>query len=308
MSIGLCCQLIEEQVQKNGVIKYNNLLNEKHLQLGRFEKKEYSLDRILETYISNTSNLLKCLHTINSLGIKSFRISSNLLPLFEKVDRSILENKTLIENLAKIGKFAVEHNIRLTSHPDQFCVISSKKKEVIQNSFKILEEHAWIMDKMNLPHSNYYAINIHGGPRDQFSTLVDSINTLSNNVKSRLTLENDEISYSVQDLYQVHKETGIPIVYDSHHSKFNNGKLSCEDAMNMAISTWKVKPLTHLSNTEPGMENGSFQDRRKHSNYVHYIPKHQLEANNLDKIDIDFEFKMKNLAILKAVKDFDIKL
>ena len=123
MSIGLCCQLIEEQIQKNGVIKYNNLLNEKHLQLGRFEKKEYSLDRILETYISNTSNLFKCLHIINNLGIKSFRISSNLLPLFEKVDRSILENKTLIENLAKIGKFAIENNIRLTSHPDQFCVM-----------------------------------------------------------------------------------------------------------------------------------------------------------------------------------------
>lgn len=56
------------------------------------------------------------------------------------------------------------------------------------------------------------------------------------------------------------------------------------------------------------MENGSFTERRKHSDYVHYIPEYQLKLNNENILDIEMEFKMKNLAIEKAVKDFGLIL
>ncbi len=124
-----------------------------------------------------------------------------------------------------------------------------------------------------------------------------------------MTLENDERCYSTSDLYKVFEETGVPVVFDSHHYKFNTGGIAEEKAFDLAKSTWgKVRPLTHLSNTEPSLANEkAFNKLRQHSQYVHYIPDYQLQDNNNDLIDIDFEFKMKNLAIEKAIKDFKIK-
>lgn len=99
---------------------------------------------------------------------------------------------------------------------------------------------------------------------------------MSNSIKSRLTLENDERSYSIIDLMPAFKRHRIPICFDSHHHTFNNANLSVDDALFKAITTWgDIKPLTHLSNTTPGYENKSFNHRRKHSNYVHYIPEEQ---------------------------------
>ena len=127
-------------------------------------------------------------------------------------------------------------------------------------------------------------------------------------MRGRLTLENDERSYNVKELYQVFEETSIPIVFDSHHHSFNNSNLSIDEGLNLAQKTWNVKPLTHLSNTTPELVNGSFAERRKHSDFVHYVPECQLNGNNNNEIDIEMEFKMKNIALFKAVKDFGLKL
>ena len=308
MSLGVCCQWMEEKKSRTGTSKWVNALEERNLQYGAFLNKKYTNEQIIDTYTNNLDNIRNKLPSIIEQGIRSFRISSNILPLVDKVPDEVRYSPKVLDSLAALGKVILANKIRFTVHPDQFCVISSKNPEVIKNSFTILEHHAWIFDQLGLPQNNYYAINIHAGVKDQFGVVVDSINKLPNNVRSRLTLENEELAYSVEDLYKIHKETGISIVFDSHHHTFNPGTLSGNEAMELAMSTWKEKPLTHLSNTEPGLENAKFQDRRKHSNYVHYIPDYQLEANNSNKIDIDFEFKMKNEAILKAAKDFGINL
>jgi UV DNA damage endonuclease len=308
MSLGVCCQWMEEKKSRTGTSKWVNALEERNLQYGAFLNGKYTHQQIIDVYTNNLDNIRNKLPSIIEQGIRSFRISSNILPLIDRVPDEVRYAPKVLNSLAALGKVILENKIRFTVHPDQFCVITSKNPDVIKNSFQILEHHAWIFDQLGLPQNNYYAINIHGGVKNQFALLVDSINKLPNNVRSRLTLENEELAYSVEDLYTVHKETGISIVFDSHHHKFNPGNLLGHEAMELAMSTWKEKPLTHLSNTEPELENAKFQDRRKHSNYVHHIPAYQHEANNAGKIDIDFEFKMKNEAIFKAVKEFGINL
>jgi UV DNA damage endonuclease len=299
---------MEIHTKRNGTKELVNICDERNLQLGQFKAGKYSNKQIEEIWISNIENLTQVVNRVKQEGISSMRFSSNLLPLME-FNSHLLSSQVLLSNLKLLGKFVKENKIRVSFHPSQFCLLSSNKQDVITNSIQILESHAWIFDQMELDYSPFYAINIHGGTKGNFHILINSINKLlPNNIKSRLTLENDERSYNVKELYQVYEQTGIPIVWDSHHHSFNNANLSDEQALNLAISTWKVKPLTHLSNTDPSLANGSFTDKRKHSDYVHYIPECQRLSNNEDKIDIDWEFKMKNLAIFKAIKDFDIKL
>ena len=78
--------------------------------------------------------------------------------------------------------------------------------------------------------SHYNKINIHIGGvyNDKQGTMArfaDTFKTLSPNLKARLTVENDDwpIGYAISDLMWLHKETGIPLVFDFHHWKFCPG-------------------------------------------------------------------------------------
>jgi len=307
--IGLCCQYIKENIKRNGTTEFINIIEERTLQHGQFLKNKYSLSQINSTWVNNANELLKILQRVNNEGIKLFRISSSLFPLYDSLTKELKSNQEVRSILQQAGKYVMLNNMRVTTHPDQFVVISSSRQDVIENSIRMLDHHAWVFDQMDLPASPYYAINIHGGAKGNSSILIDSIKKLSHSTKNRLTLENDERSYNVKDLYHVYQETGVPICWDSHHHTFNDADLSLDDALSLIKTSWNnVKPLTHLSNTDPNLINGNFTERRKHSDYVHYIPDCQLQANNLGQIDIEFEFKMKNLAIIKAVKEFSIKL
>jgi UV DNA damage endonuclease len=216
----------------------------------------------------------------------------------------------LHKKLKKLGELFLTNNIRVTCHPGQFTIINSNEDRVIVNAIKELEYHAWMFDVMGLERSPYYAINIHGGKRGNFDKLVETINTrLPHNVKSRLTLENDEKCFSVRELVEVNKATGVPVVFDSHHFTFNQDGMDMVEAFNASYDTWQAsdcKPIQHLSNTEPGMEDGSFSERRKHSWDIHYIPNPQLIGLSYDMIDVDVEAKGKNIALLNTRKKFNI--
>lgn len=307
--LGLCCQYIEPKTKRNGQIEYVNIVDEKGLQYNQFLKGKYASNQIHNIWEHNANELLSIVKRCNNEGIKSFRVSSNLFPLYDSLTAELQSHTSVKSILQEVGKYALNNSMRLSCHPDQFVVISSNKPDVIEKSFRMLDHHAWIFDQMELPLSPYYAINIHGGTKGNSHYLVESIRKLNPNVKSRLTLENDERSYSVKDLFSVYEQTEVPIVFDSHHHTFNDVGLTIEEGLNLSMKTWgNIKPLTHLSNTDPTLINGSFTERRKHSDYVHYIPECQLQANNNNLIDIDLEFKMKNVALYKAVKEFNIKL
>jgi UV DNA damage endonuclease len=140
--------------------------------------------------------------------------------------------------------------------------------------------------------------------------LIDRIKSLPANVRNRLTLENDESSYSLLSLMKAHEATNVPLVFDTHHHTFNDDGVSMQDAYNMSFLTWPngIKPLQHISNTEPELMNGSFTDRRKHSNMIHYVPDCQLYGLRNDLIDVDVEAKLKNLSVLDMSKKFEIPL
>jgi len=309
MSLGLCCQYIEEIKKKSGKIEYKNILDERHLQFSKFNKNDYSNEHIKNAWINNVKNLFSVLKRIHEEGFRSFRVSSGLIPLYDLVPDLLSSSTEVHDMLSEIGEFAKANQIRLTQHPDQFCVLSSNNPDVIKKSVIILNHHSWVFDKMNLDHSPYYAINVHGGTKNNQEILIQTINSLPQNTKSRLTLENDERSYSVNDLFHVYEKTNVPIVYDTHHASFNLGKETLQSGFDLAKQTWgNIKQLTHLSNTTPGLENGNFTERRKHSDFIHNVPEFQRLANNNDECDIDIEAKMKNFAIIKMTKDFDIKL
>ena len=301
MSLGLCCQWL---ALKNN--KPKNLLVSRTLQLGRFRRGEYSQERVKQTYVDNLENLLKLLPVIIESGIRSFRVSSSMFPLHDKVDQSCYDNDQVLQLLSKIGSLVRSNGIRVTTHPGQFTVLSSDNPDTVNNSITELNHHGWLFDKMGLDASPYYSINIHGGKSNRADQLARAIERLEDSARNRLTLENCEFGYSVADLLPVSGSTGVPICFDSHHHKFRTGKLDGEAALAAAMQTWPdgIRPNTHVSNSKAAFSPDAPATKlRQHSDYLRNIPNYQLALNNAGLIDIDVEAKMKNLAIFEAVSE-----
>jgi len=312
MSLGICCHWLDQRtIPRTGRVETYNAMDERTLQLGRYRTGKYVSEQISGTYEHNVEALVKMLPRIAKSGVRLFRISSAMFPLADQVDPSLwCENEKLSSLLDRAGRIIKEFNMRVTTHPGQFCVLSSDSENVVKKAFTELEIHAWMFDVMGLDSSCKYAINVHGGKSDRSDQLCRRIDELPDNVRCRLTLENDETAYSVMNLLDVHKRTGVPIVFDTHHHIFNDDSLSMEEAMLATMETWPtgVNPLQHISNTEPHLMNGNFIDRRKHSDMIHYVPDCQLKFLRDKKIDVEVEAKKKNVAVFEMSKKFDIPL
>jgi UV DNA damage endonuclease len=301
--LGLCCQWLDSNEK--------NTLKSRTLQLGRFNKGLYNDTRIKQTYVDNVNDLLAHLPVILGSGIKVFRMSSSMFPLWDKVPRALWDNDDVNQPLEKIGQFVTENHMRLTTHPGQFVVLSSPNERTRNNAIAEINFQSRLFDIMGFDESPTYAINVHGGGKsERLEYLVEGIKTLDERAAVRLTLENCEFGWSVTDLYDAWKRTGVPICFDSHHHSFNDGGMNGKEAMDLAMSTWQygIKPLTHLSNVKEGVGvDAPATKRRAHSDYIYEIPEYQKKANNEGLIDIDVEAKKKNLAIF-AMKSLGVKL
>lgn len=263
-NLGLVCITSTDEVRFKTVTK-KQYLTLSHTQ--RFEK----LNAI---YFYNICMIGDALRFCKNNGINLYRLSSGLFPMNDWEDgigQEVLHSYSAA--LYAKGKQAKEYGIRIVMHPDQFVVLSSTKPETVRMSIDMLKHHAEVLDMMGLPQSTWALMNIHGGRKQRIPELVSVVNDLPNNIKNRLTFENDESSYGVGDLYNVHAETGVPILYDAHHSvvmnkldSFNHHLVRME--LEMAANTWEDKTwqVVHISNGAAG-----FNDR-SHSDYINNMP------------------------------------
>lgn len=308
MPLGVVCHWLVPQTKRDGTVEWVNGMGERLLQLGRWRDGLYSEDQVAAVLQSNVENLERMARTIVK-ETRLFRLSSNILPLMDIVPRYLWDTPEVREPLSRAGKIFMDAGTRVVSHPGQFCVLSSDSDSIVANAVRELVSHAWVFDAMGLPQTPHAAINIHGGKRGRGDRLIASIRDLPWEVRSRLTLENDESAYGVLDLLRVADATGVPICWDSHHWTFKTDDLTVEDAYRMSCETWTdgVRPLQHVSNSEPGPEGRSFMELRKHSQYLEFIPDPQLQGVRDGLLDLEVEAKMKNLAVAAIRKKYDLR-
>jgi len=270
-----------------------------------FQQK--GLDYVSELALLNAKDIIKILEWNRLNGIKFFRLSSAIVPWGDNIDLTKLKDyKEIKSELKKAGDFARYHNIRITSHPGPFVVLTSPKENVVTAAIADLELHGKIFDMMGLSKTPYNKINIHcnGVYGDKISAMdrfCKNFKRLSKSVQSRLTVENDDkvSMYSVCDLMYIHERIGIPIVFDYHHYQFCKGVLSEDEALELAVSTWPlgITPVVHYSESKALHENDSKVKPQAHSDYIKSLP-NTYGIN----VDIMVEAKAKELAILPFIK------
>jgi len=289
-----------------------NMSMGKHVSTNRaMVKKTFNtkgLDYVSELALKNASDIIKILEWNRMNGIRFFRLSSAIIPWGDHIDLTQLKDyKEIKRELKKAGDFAKFWNMRINSHPGPFCVLTSPKDIVVENTIADLELHGKIFDMMGLEKSPYNNINIHcngvyGDKTSAMDRFITNFNKCSNSVKKRLTIENDdkESMYSVKDLMYIHERTGIPIVFDYHHHQFCTGDMSEEQALKLAATTWPkgITQEVHYSESKALHENNPKLKPQAHSDYINALP----NTYELD-VDIMVEAKAKELAILPFLKE-----
>ena len=269
-----------------------------------FEAK--GLDYVSELALANSKDVLKILVWNKNNNIKFFRLSSAMVPWGDGLDLTTLKDYNEISTaLRKAGDYAKANGIRITSHPGPFVVLTSPKENVVDAAIKDLELHGKIFDLLGLSQTPYNKINIHcnGVYGDKLSAMdrfCENYLRLSDSVKNRLTVENDDKAsmYNVKDLMYIHNRINIPIVFDYHHHLFNTGDLSEEEALKLAATTWgDITPVVHYSESKALHEENTKLKPQAHSDYIKSLP----NTYGLN-VDIMVEAKAKELAILPFIK------
>jgi UV DNA damage endonuclease len=251
-------------------------------------------EKLRGIYTENTARLKKAIEYCLANNINLYRMTSALFPFSdEQMGAKILED--FADELSEIGTAAFQNGLRLVLHPDQFVVLSSDSELVVQNSLKILQMHARTMDLLKQPRSEWAAMNIHGGKSNRIDKLVEQIEKLPDEIRSRVTFENDEYAYSSAEILEVCRRANVPMVFDAHHHICREGledynDSSVEETFWAARETWKNpdNQMVHISNGRT-----RFGDRA-HSDLIFTMPDVFRFAPW-----IEVEAKHKELAIFK---------
>ncbi len=263
------------------------------------------VDYASELTLANAMDLDKIVDWNILNGYNFFRITSGLAPWKSEYEWEDLKDIERIKMyLHSAGVKAKSHNLRITSHPGPFNVLTSPHPHVVDNCVSDLTDHGSVFDMLGLSRTPYNKINIHiggayGDKESAMERFCVNFERLPDSVKSRLTVENDDkvSMYSVKDLYEgVYKRIGIPIVFDYHHHKFCTGDLSEQQALEMAISTWPdgITPATHYSESRRDEQKDETIRVQAHSDYVY----DKIETYG-NEIDVMVEAKHKELAVQK---------
>jgi UV DNA damage endonuclease len=266
-----------------------------------FRLKSYSEKLLKEKVTENLKCLKKTLQYNVENNFLFFRIGSGLVPFASHSVCQFDWQKYFAKDFREIGRFIKENDIRISMHPDQFTVINSRNPEIVERSVEELRYHCQVLDALGLDETAKVQIHIggvYGEKEEAMKRFVDNYEKLSNLIKKRLAIENDDKSYSAKDCLEIHKKTEIPIIFDTLHHECLNNQEDLRDILKKVVETWKKKdglPMVDYSNRIPGDKRCRHVQTVEPKLFENFIQK----TTGLD-FDIMLEIKDKEVSARKA--------
>ena len=297
LRLGLCCLF------RKAAIKFRRT-TAKYL---RTKSRRQQLDYLSEICLHNAQSLLASLQFCLQNSIGDFRVNSQILPLKTQPEikydiEELPDYEDINATFIECGAFARNNDLRVTFHPDQFILLSSPDPKITSRSVADLRYQAEVATWIQADVINIHAGGAYGQKNKALLRLSREIDKLPDMIRSRLTLENDDRTYTPSDLLPVCKDTGMPFVYDVHHHRCRPDGLRIEQVTELALETWNREPLFHVSSPLGGW-NGS--NPRRHDDYLN-LRDFPACWFNLD-LTVEIEAKAKELAVLRLKRAIEKK-
>ena len=297
LQLSLCCisSILQAEGYKFRTMTYKSFSS---------KSRDESLEKLSDIIRNNFFVTEKIIRHCAANNISGYRISSDLCPVIKHPDIMLsleeLPNYNLIEKEINNVSLAIkETSIRVSAHPSEYITLTSEDDIKIKHSLVDLEFHGEIFDRLGLSRTHYNPLNIHvrkeGDPDELCNIFMKNFERLSDGIKSRLVLENNDTgnTWDVATLKKYfYKDNNIPITFDNLHHKMLNKGVSEFDAFLDAYETWgDIIPVFHYSE---GKDNG-----RAHKDMADYLPE-----NFGKNVLFDVELKSKDIAILDILRRF----
>lgn len=303
MNLGLVCisEVLKKQNKKSA---FQTMTRARFNALPRKTAIEQLSSRILH----NANLCVDIIRHCANVGIKHYRISSNLFPLITDDTLNLCYSDlpdwiSIQASLLAAGNLARSLGVSLSSHPDQFNVLPSLNPSTVSKTVAELNHQSYVLDLFgcaqdySAPMCLHLNLSIDPAKDSMMNYLIrfrNAFNKCSVGVRRRLVLENEDKGFwNCENLYKYFKP--FPLVFDNLHDAVNPSSF-CH--FNLFKSTWgNFVPVMHWSEGLPAKP-------RSHAEFATHVP--VVVQNNLD-CTWEFELKGKDIAILTIFKTLNIK-
>lgn len=275
--------------------------------LGKIDDQGARIIKLRKIASENLDNTLRILKYNVTHDIKVYRLTSKLVPL---ATHGISEGWDYVEDLKDsfkiLGDFIKENDLRVSSHPDHFTLLNSPREDVHAASLRDLDYHEKLYAAMGLDSSAKMVMHTGGFYKDKDESIkrfISKFKELWDSIKQRIIIENDDKIYTAEDVLNICKILGIPMVLDVHHDRCNRSSRDIGEYIQDIFNTWRgtgLPPKIHMSSSKEG------RDMRHHADYINkddfldFI--HKAKEVDMD-FDVMIEAKQKSLALHKLMED-----
>lgn len=260
-------------------------------------------ERLREITAHNLGALLRLVRYNAESGIPVFRISSDLIPFGSSPANTLEWRQEFAGVFEAIGGEIARTGLRVSMHPGQYTVLNSPDEDVVARAAADLEYHEQVLRLLKTGSDGKLILHVGGVYGDKTAArgrFCKSWERLSDSVRDRIVLENDEHSYSISDVLSLAGQLEIPAVFDVLHHTLNppDGNHPPAFWIEQCAKTWKRKDgrqKIHYSQQNAGGPPGAHSRTIAINEFLRFYK----TVQDMD-LDIMLEVKDKNLSAVKC--------
>jgi len=155
-------------------------------------------------------------------GIRMYRMTAALAPYGTHPELPQFHQQVdeCRDELAALGARARAADVRLSTHPSQYIVLNSEDSPIRAAAARDVDLQADLLDAMGAGPEAVCVLHV-GGAAGGFGAAIArferGLQALSGRARDRLAIENDDRTFALCHVMDLHRRTGLKVVWDILH-------------------------------------------------------------------------------------------
>jgi UV DNA damage endonuclease len=257
---GFCCKWLNDESEFGGMkvnAKDRDLNGRSTTMRWLREHKDEAEQRQWDIMDHNAAAAVRMIERVGTLPPerRMVRLGSEMLQGYTEKDwKSWWQQRHIQDHLAKIfapvGEASRKHDVKISFHPGQFCVLASDTPDIVDRSIEEFEYHGDMARWMGFGRTfqDGCKINVHISGRQGPDGIRKALPKLSPEARNLITIENDEMGHGLEKSLELEKD--LALVLDIHHHLIRDEEYiePTDDRVKRVIDSWRgVRPSMHYS-------------------------------------------------------------